>query len=340
MAGTSKSEATAATGTNRPTRFIDVHHHCVLPEYEQALVRSGAPDRSRPLRKNASPQEAAERMATFGIEHAVVNPLSVANVHHGDDANARYLCRSVTDALAKFAAAVPGKFGFFAPLPYPDIDGSLRHMEYALDKLGADGLILMSSQNGIYVGDTRGEPLWAELNRRKAVVFVHPAWPAFVDTLSMKIWGSIVEYTFETTRVGAFLIYNEVMRKYPDIKWILAHAGGCLPYLSFRLHLMEEQDINAPAFSTRVPEGAVGYVGKFYYDTAISGSPAALAALTATAQPSHVLYGSDLPYIRRETVEVQTANLHAFAGFTPESFTAMERTNALELFPRFRAISS
>ena len=320
-----------------PPRFIDVHHHCVLPEYEAALVRSGAADPSKPLRRNSSPAEAAAAMASLGIEAAIVNPLSVAGVHHGSDADARYLCQSASDALAAFVSAVPGKLGFFAPLPYPDVDGSLRHMAYALDTLKADGLILMSQQNGTYVGDTRGEPLWAEMDRRGAVVLVHPARPAFIDELTTKIWGAIIEYPFETTRVAAFLIYNEVMRKYPNIKWILAHAGGCLPYLSFRLsQLMTEQDIARPAFSDRVPEGAAGYVGKFYFDTAISGSAAALAGLTAVTEPSHILFGSDWPYIHRQTVETQTTTLQTWPGFTLETFAAMERENALALFPRFR----
>src|SRR5262249_16107643 len=190
-----------------------------------------------------------EAMGSLGIEAAIVNPLSVAGVHHGSDADAGYLCQSVTDALARFAGHDLGKLGFFAPVPYPDVDGALRYMEYALDQLHTDGLILLTSQNGINVGDKRGEPLWAELDRRGAVVFIHPARPAFVDTLSTRIWGSIIEYPFETTRVAAFLIYNEFMRKYPNIKWILAHAGGCLPYLSFRLVLMEGQDIHTPPFS-------------------------------------------------------------------------------------------
>ncbi len=284
--------------------YIDVHHHCVLPEYQAALVRSGAADPSRPLRKNASPQEAIDSMGTLGISAAIVNPLSVAGVHHGNDENARYLCKSVSDALAKFAGTAPKQLGFFCPLPYPDVEGSLRHMEYALDTLKADGLILLSSQNGIYVGDKLMEPLLAEMNRRKAVVFVHPARPALVDTLSTQIWGSIIEYTFETTRVAAFLIYNEFMKKYPDIRWILAHAGGCLPFVSFRLILMEEQDIHQPAFSSRVPEGARHWVDRFYFDTAISGSKAALASLMEVARPGHVFYGSDWPYIDRHTIDL------------------------------------
>jgi predicted TIM-barrel fold metal-dependent hydrolase len=317
-------------------RLVDVHHHCVLPEYQAALVRSGAADPSRPLRRNASPQEAIEAMGTLGIEAAIVNPLSVAGVHHGDDANAHYLCRSVSDALARFASAAPDKLGFFAPLPYPDVDGSLEHMAYALDALKAEGLILLSSQNGIYVGDKRMEPLLAEMNRRKTIVFVHPARPAFIDTLTTRIWGSIIEYTFETTRVAAFLIYNEFMKKYPDIRWILAHAGGCLPYISFRLILMEEQDVNAPAFSERMPEGARHWVDRFYFDTAISGSPPALAALMEVARPGHVMYGSDWPYIDRHTVELQHECLATWKGFSAKSRSAVYRESALALFPRFR----
>ncbi len=322
--------------TSASPAYIDVHHHCVLPEYQAALVRSGAADPSRPLRKNSSPQEAIEAMEALGIAGAVVNPLSVAGVHHGSDADARYLCQSVSDALATFAGNAPDKLGFFAPLPYPDIDGSLEHMAYALDTLHADGLILLSSQNGIYVGDKRMEPLLAEMDRRGATVFVHPARPALVDTLSTQIWASIIEYTFETTRVAAFLIYNEFMRKYPNIKWILAHAGGCLPFVSFRLILMEEQDINQPAFSTRVPEGARAFVDRFYFDTAISGSKAALSSLMEVARPGHVMYGSDWPYIDRHTIDLQHECLQTWDGLTTATRSAIANESALALFPRFR----
>jgi predicted TIM-barrel fold metal-dependent hydrolase len=315
--------------------YIDVHHHCVLPEYQAALVRSGAADPSKPLRKNASPREAIESMESLGIAGALVNPLSVAGVHHGNDADARYLCRSVTDALAEFAGHAPDKLGFFAPLPYPDIDGALEHMAYSLDTLKADGVILLSSQNGIYVGDKRMEPLLAEMDRRGTVVFIHPARPALVDTLTTKIWASIIEYTFETTRVAAFLIYNEFMRKYPNIKWILAHAGGCLPFLSFRLILMEEQDIAKPAFSERMPEGARHYVDRFYFDTAISGSKAAMSALMEVARPGHVFYGSDWPYIDRHTIELQHEVLQGWNGLDPASRAAIGRDSAMRLFPRF-----
>ncbi|MDB5508621.1 MAG: amidohydrolase 2 [Hyphomicrobiales bacterium] len=316
-------------------RLIDVHHHCVLPEYEQALVRSGAADPSRPLRKNSDPAQAIEAMTGFGIAGAVVNPLSVAGVHHGDDANARYLCETTNEGLARFVQSAPGKLGFFAPLPFPDIDGSLRQLAYSLDTLNADGVILMTNQNGIYLGDPRGDALYAELDRRKCAVFVHPARPAFIDDLQLKLWAAIVEYPFETTRIAANLIYNEVMKKYPNIRWILAHAGGAVPYLSLRLRLMEEQDTQSPAFSMRVPEGTSPYVGQFYFDTAISGSRAAMAALTRITPPSHIMFGSDWPYIDRSYVDDQIADMRTMTELGGGVFQAVERESALALFPRF-----
>ncbi len=317
-------------------RLIDVHHHVVLPEYEQALVRSGARDPSKPLRKNSEPQAAIDAMGQFGISGAVINPLSVAGVHHGDDAHARYLCQSVGEALAKFSRAAPETFGFFAPLPYPDIEGSLRQMEYALDHLHADGVILLTNQNDVYVGDIRGEPLWAEMNRRQVTCFIHPARASFVDSLQLKMWASIIEYPFETTRIAANLIYNEFMRKYPDIKWILAHAGGCLPYLSYRLHLMEEQDDHRPEFSKRVPEGVTPYIDRFYFDTAIAGSRAAMLALNEVAKPTHVMFGSDWPYVDRHMVSQQNETLQQPDLFPGDRFAMMERGNAQSLFPRFK----
>lgn len=317
-------------------RLIDVHHHVVLPEYESALVRAGARDPSKPLRKNSEPQAAIEAMGQFGIAGAVINPLSVAGVHHGSDAHARYLTRSVNEALARFVSAAPQTLGFFAPVPYPDVDGALAEMSYALDTLGADGLIMLSNQNDVYVGDPRGEALWAEMDRRRVACFIHPARPSFVDGLGLRLWASVIEYPFDTTRVAANLIYNEYMRKYPNIRWIMAHAGGCLPYLSYRLHLMEEQDDHKPEFARRVPEGVTPYIDKFYFDTAIAGSRAAMLALNEIAQPTHVMYGSDWPYIDRHMITQQNATLASADLMNDARFAGLERDNALALFPRFR----
>jgi predicted TIM-barrel fold metal-dependent hydrolase len=316
-------------------RLIDVHHHVVLPEYQAALVRSGAADPSRPLRKNSSPQTALNSMAELGIDAAILNPLSVAGVHHGDDANACYLTETTNEALARFVSVAPDKLGFFAALPLPDIDGALRQMERALDELHADGIILLSNQNGFYVGDPAFEPLYAEMHRRSVVVFVHPASPAYVPALRLNLWAAYIEYPFETTRVAANLIYNGVMARYPGIRWILAHAGGALPYLSVRLRLMEESDKGVPPFIERVPEGVAPHLKAFYFDVAMAGGAAPMAALMETADPAHILYGSDWPYLERDYVVDQLANLVGLPQLQGTRLGPLEWRNAAQLFRRF-----
>jgi 6-methylsalicylate decarboxylase len=316
-------------------RLIDVHHHVVLPEYEEALVRSGAIDPSRPLRKNSKPQAALDSMSELGIDAAVLNPLSVAGVHHGNDANARYLSDATNEALARFASFAPTRLGFFATLPLPDVDGALRQMAYALDTLHADGLIFLSNQNGSYIGDPAFEPLYAEMDRRGVIAFVHPASPAYVPTLRLNLWPAYIEYPFETTRVAANLIYNGIMARYPRIKWLLAHAGGALPYLSVRLRLMEESDKNQPSFIERVPDGVAPYLRRFYFDIAIAGGPAPMAALTEVADPSHILYGSDWPYLERKFVSDQLESVIGLPQFEGELLTPLAWRNAAQLFERF-----
>lgn len=315
--------------------LIDVHHHVILPEYEKALERSGARDPSKPLKRDTTSAKVVDNMARFGISKAIVNPLSAAGVHHGDDSNADFLVKTTSEAMAKFVSNAPTELGFFAPLSFPDVASALRQAEYALDVLNADGLMLLTNQNGFYVGDPRGDELWNELNRRGAVVFVHPTRPANHGTLNLKMWAAVIEYPFETTRVATNLIYNGVMAKYPNIKWLLAHAGGCFPYLSFRLKMMEEQDEQVPRFGERHPEGTAPYVGKFYFDTAIMGGNAPMKALQEVTEPSHILFGTDWPFVTAELVTEQLANLTSGEIFTGDAYEAMARTNAIKLFPRF-----
>jgi predicted TIM-barrel fold metal-dependent hydrolase len=316
-------------------RRIDVHHHVVLPEYRSALERAGAADPSRPLGRNFDPAVECEIMDQLGTAASIINPLSAAGVHHGDDANARYLTEATNEALAKFVSAKQDRMGFFAALPLPDLDGALRQMEAALNGLGADGVIFLSNQNGRYIGDPEFEDLYAEMDRRRVIAFVHPARPLYLKELKLDLWPAYVEYPFETTRVAANLIYHGIMARYPNIKWILAHAGGALPYLAFRLQLMEEGDPHSPTFSERVPEGVAAYADQFYFDIALSGAAAPMAALTEMADPTRILFGSDWPYVDRYFIGEQMINLDHAPSFDDETMAAMERDNAVALFPRF-----
>jgi predicted TIM-barrel fold metal-dependent hydrolase len=256
----------------------------------------------------------------------------------------------VNEAQATFVSAAPDRLGFFATLPLPDIDGALAQMAHALDALHADGVIFLSHQNGVHIGDPRFAPLYAEMDRRRVIAFIHPTVPPGVEHLNLRLWPSFIEYAFETTRVAANLIYHGIMARWSNITWILAHAGGTLPYLSMRLRLMEELEVGrkppfpfsgagAP-FIERVPEGVRPHLDAFYFDTALSGARAPMAALTEMAKSEHILYGSDWPFVERTFVEEQTENLRAMPYFAGERFGKMERANATRLFPRFALFPS
>jgi predicted TIM-barrel fold metal-dependent hydrolase len=331
-------QAPAAQSKTRPQaggRRIDIHQHIILPEYERALQRAGARDASLPPREKSDPARILAYMEELGIDGAVLNPVNVLGVHHGDDANSRYLTESTNEALASFVAAAPDRLGFFAILPAPDIDGALAQLAHALDTLHADGLFLFSNQNGVYLGDPRLEPLYAELDRRRAVVFVHPALPAYVGALGIDLFPACIEYPFETTRAAANLIYTGMMGKYPHIRWILAHGGGTVPYLSYRLRLMEHDDRREPLFNTRVPEGVAPYLDRFYYDLALVAEAAPLAALDRVAHPERILYGTDIPFIGKQQLSEQQQELSRFEPWSGAPLAAVERHNAARLFSRF-----
>jgi 6-methylsalicylate decarboxylase len=315
-------------------RRIDIHQHVILPDYVKALKRSGAAEASLP-RRLSEHAAVRDRMAELGIAASVVNPVTTAGIHHGDDANARYLTEATNEALAKFVAASPNQFGFFAILPVPDVDGALAQLEHGLDRLHADGLFFLSSHNGVYLGDRRLDPLYAEMDRRGVVAFVHPASPPYVAQLGMKLFAACVEYPFETTRVAANLIYTGVMAKYPNIKWILAHGGGAVPHLAYRLRLMEHDDREEPLFNVRVPEGVTPFLDRFYYDLALVGAPAPLAALNAMADPARLLYGTDCPFIGVGQLGEQLLDMQASPHLSQGRLQMAERDNALRLFGRF-----
>src|SRR5262249_30832175 len=148
------------------------------PGYADEMGRAGVtnPD-GMPGYPEWSPELALETYDKFGIATAILS-LSSPGVHYGDDAAARRLARSSNEVGANTALKYPGRFGLFATLPMPDVDGSLQELAYAMDVLNADGIGLKTNARGIYLGDRKFEPIFDELNRRKTVVFIHPTSPS------------------------------------------------------------------------------------------------------------------------------------------------------------------
>lgn len=236
------------------------------------------------------------------------------------------MARVVNDYTADLTTAHPDDFGFFATLTLPDVDGAIAEAEYALTSLGADGVVLIANSRGRYLGDPAFDPLMEELNRHHAIVFVHPGelpGPS-VDGIP----SFAMDFLLDTTRAAFDLVKNNVPRRYPNLRFILSHAGGFLPYASHRLSLA------MVATGTRDPFEALHDFADFYYDTALSGSPAALPSLLAFAHPGHVLYGSDWPFAPAAAGTYFNNLLDSHETLDDATRVAIDHTNAENLFAR------
>ncbi len=309
---------------------IDVHHH-VLPEFykdsQRAVGISGTAYRGFP---DWTPEKSLALMETTNVTTSILSFTS-PGIFFGDIDVTRNLARRCNDYLAKLAANYPGKFGGFAFLPLPDIDASLREIDRVLDELKLDGITLLTSVDERYIGHPDFEPIYKELNHRKAVTFIHPCYPPGTEAQGWNIPRMIIDYPFETTRVATNLIFNGVMERLPDIRFILSHSGGALPFLAHRITIFDSQT----PFQEKYPKGALHYIKQFYFDTALSGDTAALDCLASIAHPDRILFGSDYPYISETVAEVETAGFDSYNGFNKETFEAINRGNAEKLFPRF-----
>jgi len=310
-------------------RRIDVHQHVVPPEYAVWLRAKGVHDAGGRELPAWSAEEALAVMDRHEIETAILS-VSTPGVRldpgeRGAD-DARAMARRVNEFAARVARDHPKRFGFFATLVLPDVDGSLAEAAYAFDVLGAAGVILLANVLGRYLGDPADEPLLAELDRRGAVVFVHPSvlpGPPVPDVPPFA-----ADFLLDTTRAAYRLVQSGAVRRHPNLKVVLSHAGGFVPYASHRLMaaLLAE--------GGRTPDALLEDLRSFYFDTALSGSPAALPSLLAFARPDHVLFGSDWPYAPAPAVAYFTGQLDAYAALDAAGHAAIDRGNASALFPK------
>ncbi len=305
------------------TTKIDTHQHYFPPAYIKnvgldALARQTADGKA----PDWSPEAAIRMMDANGIAEGILSVSSGPTI-----SNAAEVLRQCNEYGAELGPRHPGRFGLFASLPLPDVDASLREAAYCLDELKADGLIVFASYDGHYLGDGLFDPLWEELDRRAAVVFIHPNQPPYV--LASIAPASVVEFPFETTRAACSLILSGAMSKYRNIKFILSHAGGTLPYLRPRITLCISM---IPGAAERVGDPAAAF-RSFYYDTALSGAALPLAGLADITTPDHILFGSDFPMAPLRAIEDFGAELERLP-LEGLSKSAIYRTNAEKLFGR------
>jgi predicted TIM-barrel fold metal-dependent hydrolase len=311
-------------------RRIDVHQHIVPPAYAGWLAEHGIRDAGGRAVPAWSAEDALALMDDHEIATAVVSVSTPGvRLRSGDrpDAAAQAKAREVNEFAARLAQHHPGRFGFFATLTLPDVDGALAEATHALDRFGAAGVILLANTHGRYLGAAKDDALFDELNRRGAVVFIHPSQLPGDRVEGIPPFAA--DFLLDTTRTAARLVRRGVTRRYPSLKIILSHAGGFVPYASHRL---------AAALSLetqRSPLELLEDFASFYFDTALSGSPAALPSLLAFAKPGHVLFGSDWPYAPAVGVGYFTSLLAAYAGLDAAGHATIDRDSAAQLFPQF-----
>lgn len=303
-----------------PSGRIDTHHHVVPPVYLKWLQDKGITAGGKAI-PEWSPQAALDFMGETNVQTAILS-VSTPGVEPAPAPEGRTMARQVNEYAAVVASDHPGRFGFFATLTLPDIDGSLAEAAYALDELGADGVVLLSNTNGVYLGDPSFDPVLEELDRREAVVFIHPS--ALPAEPIEGIPPYVADFLLDTTRAAINLAHKGAIDRYPNIKFILSHAGGFLPFAAARVALGASPKAD--------PADGMRLLRRFYFDTALSASSSALPSLVAFAEPEHIFYGSDYPYAAAARSKSFT---DALDNFGPIDHDAVNFENAMRLFPRF-----
>jgi aminocarboxymuconate-semialdehyde decarboxylase len=275
------------------TLTVDLHHHVIPDFYWQASNEDGnAAGGITPPRWSLD--GAIAYLDEAGIDVAVPS-ISTPGVHFGDDAAARNLARRVNEFLADIKRDRPDRFGAFAALPLPDVEGSLDQIAYAFDVLELDGVSMMTNAGGSYLGDSRFDPIFTELQRRAAVVFVHPTASPDPIAHTLRLPDSLLDYPVDTSRAIAKLHYSNTFARTPDIKYVFVHAGGTIPFVASRFAIVDEMDV-IPGVQER---GAFADVlPRLYWDTASAFSDPVLHMLRSVTGRGNVLFGTDYPYPR------------------------------------------
>ena len=314
--------------------LIDTHHHIQPPDYVTAIGAAaiGGPAVGSDLAW--SPRRSLDAMDANGVESAVVS-ISAPGVWTGDQAGTTRLARACNEFSAQLCAEHRGRFGWLAALPLPDIAAALDETAHAYDVLGADGVLLMTNYQNRYLGDPYFAPLLAELDRRDAVVALHPTACDCLDPVP-EIPLSVIEFPHDTTRTVCSLLFSGALQRCPRIRWLLPHGGGTIVILAHRIAGV----LNLrPELRDRVPDGVIAALRRLYYDTAFSTNPSSFAALRALVPRDHLVFGTDFPFAPEAFMAASVTGLAELAA-DPDELEAVQKRNAVALFPRFAGPST
>ena len=312
--------------------LIDTHHHFYPPEYQKLWLdwEDARKIPHFPGQVAWSKAKAVEDMDKAGIRTGVLSIASTPGIWFDVGAEkASKLARDCNDFAAGMMRDNPGRFGLFATLSMLDIDSTLKEIEYAFDTLKADGVGLQSNYGDKWLGNAAYKPVFDELNRRKAVVYVHPLVASCCGQLSVGTFPAVIEVPHDTTRTVTSLLLSGGFARWRDIQWLFSHAGGTIPMMAGRINSFYGARPNLKEFA---PEGIEGELKRLNYDTANATSGPAMAALLKLVPAAKVTYGSDYPYFGLD----QMKSLEQL-GLPAGDLKAIGSDNAIKLVPRLKA---
>jgi 6-methylsalicylate decarboxylase len=313
----------AATSARR----IDMHHHFAPPAWVADV-------KGRPLLQPANtrwtPGQSIEDMDRGGVAAAVVS-ITNPGIWFGDREQTRRLARACNDYGANLVRTYPTRFGLFASLPLPDVQAALEEIEYAYDTLKVDGVGLLTSYGDTWLGNAAYRPVMEELNRRRAVVAVHPTAANCCRNLDYApgVGPGSIEYGTDTTRAIMGIAFSGDAARFPGIRFIWSHAGGSVPFLAGRI---EGAGTNA---REAMPNGFTAELKKFYYDLAGAANRGAIASLLQLVPATQIVFGTDFPPGGTSASVAKT--LAEIGLLNAADLRAIDRDNAVRLLPRFNA---
>jgi 6-methylsalicylate decarboxylase len=315
-----------AEHTHHGPHRIDVHHHLFPPPFVAQLIEHQH-YLSRGIAAHWTPQVSIDDMDEASVATSITS-ITAPGFSFVKPELLRTITRECNDYGARMTVDHPGRFGLFASLPLPDIDASLAEIAYALDVLKADGIGLLTSYGNQWLGDPEFAPVMDELNRRKAIVYVHPTTADCCRNLMPGIQDWVIEFPVDTTRTIASLLFSGTVLRCPDIKFIFSHCGGILPMLTE--HLLRVPVID-PKMKDIVPRGVMHELGQFHYDVALRAHQTGLASAMKMMSITQLLFGTDAP-LRKSIATVQGLIDY---GFSAQELRAIDCDNAKRLLPRF-----
>lgn len=327
----------------KTTNKIDVHHHIFPKEYVSALKEAGVEKTFGVDFPEWTSDTSFKKMKENGIKIAMLS-ISTPGVYFKGyefpEGFSEELARLTNEIISDNKNKYPERFGGFATIPMLNQQEAIKEMNYALDALKLDGVCLMTNYSGKYLGHGDFEPFFKELNKRSAVVYIHPTDPGDDYDYELGMPNALIEAPFDTTRAVTNMMYNGILDRYPNIRYILSHGGGTIPYIAWRLAAIEysQKGKRIPVIKTLYdflvnggPAKGLKHLKNMYYDTANVSGEYAVKALRSFAGPDHILFGTDLCVSKLATII--TKNLAKNGDFSEDEYNKMSYGNSLKLFP-------